>query len=48
MPARPAWSPEGCTVKLVLLIIAATAAVVVWRSRRGVEVWHTAADPANP
>jgi hypothetical protein len=29
---------------LVLLSVAAAAAVIVWRSRRGVEVWHVAAD----
>jgi hypothetical protein len=48
MPARPASPPEGCTVKLVLLIIAASAAAIVWRSRHSAEVWHTAPDPATP
>jgi hypothetical protein len=31
-------------MKLVLLLAAVAAAVVVWRSRHGAEVWHTAAD----
>jgi hypothetical protein len=31
-------------MKLVLLLAAAVAAVIVWRSRHGAEVWHTAAD----
>jgi hypothetical protein len=31
-------------LKLVLLSVAAAAAVIVWRSRQAVEVWHVAAD----
>jgi hypothetical protein len=31
-------------MKLVLLLAAAVVAVIVWRSRHGAEVWHTAAD----
>ncbi len=34
-------------MRLVLLLatgIAAAVAVIVWRSRHGVEVWHAAAD----
>jgi hypothetical protein len=31
-------------VRLVLLTVTIAAAVIVWRSRRGVEVWHVAAD----
>jgi hypothetical protein len=32
------------TVRVVLLFVAVTAAVLLWRSRHGVEVWHVAAD----
>jgi hypothetical protein len=31
-------------VRLVLLTVTIAAAVIVWRSRHGVEVWHVAAD----
>jgi hypothetical protein len=31
-------------MRLVLLSVAVAAAVIVWRSRHGVEVWHVAAD----
>jgi hypothetical protein len=31
-------------VRLVLLSVAVAVAVIVWRSRHGVEVWHVAAD----
>ena len=31
-------------MRLVLLLGAAAVAVIVWRSRHGVEVWHVAAD----
>ena len=34
-------------MRLVLLLatgVAAAVAVIVWRSRHGVEVWHAAAD----
>jgi hypothetical protein len=34
-------------VRLVLLSVAVAAAVIVWRSRRRVEVWHVAADPPS-
>jgi len=34
-------------VSLVLLLAATAALVVVIRSRRGVEVWHVAADQAD-
>ena len=31
-------------MRLVLLVVAVAVAVLVVRSRRGVEVWHAAAD----
>jgi hypothetical protein len=31
-------------MRLALLLVAVAVAVIVWRSRRGVEVWHVAAD----
>jgi hypothetical protein len=31
-------------MKLVLLSAAVAVAVIIWRSRHGVEVWHAAAD----
>ncbi len=31
-------------MRLVLVLAAAAVAVIVWRSRHGVEVWHVAAD----
>ena len=31
-------------MRLVVLFAAVAAAVIVWRSRHGVEVWHAAAD----
>ncbi|MDT5183829.1 MAG: hypothetical protein QOI29_1987 [Mycobacterium sp.] len=31
-------------MRLVLLFAAVAVAVIVWRSRHGVEVWHAAAD----
>jgi hypothetical protein len=31
-------------MRLVLLFVAVAVAVIVWRSRHGVEVWHAAAD----
>jgi hypothetical protein len=31
-------------MRLVVLIVAAAVAVIVLRSRHGVEVWHAAAD----
>jgi len=31
-------------MRLVLLVVAVALVVLVARSRRGVEVWHTAAD----
>jgi hypothetical protein len=31
-------------MRLVLVLAAAAVAVMVWRSRHGVEVWHAAAD----
>jgi len=31
-------------MRLVVLFAAVTVAVIVWRSRHGVEVWHAAAD----
>jgi hypothetical protein len=34
-------------MKLVLLLAAIAVAVIVWRSRHGVEVWHAAADPPS-
>jgi hypothetical protein len=34
-------------VRLFLLLAAIAALVVVMRSRRGVEVWHVAADQAD-
>jgi hypothetical protein len=34
-------------MKLVLLLAAIAVAVIVWRSRHGVEVWHAAADPRS-
>ncbi|EHI11380.1 hypothetical protein KEK_10813 [Mycolicibacterium thermoresistibile ATCC 19527] len=44
MPVHPADPSEGFTVRLVLLITAAAVAVLLWRSRRGAEVWHVAPD----
>jgi hypothetical protein len=35
-------------MKLVVVLAAVLAAAVVWRSRHGAEVWHTAENPANP
>jgi hypothetical protein len=32
------------TLRLVFVLAAIAVAVLVWRSRHGVEVWHTAAD----
>ena len=34
-------------MRLVLLSVAVAAAVIVWRSRHGVEVWHVAG-PISP
>jgi hypothetical protein len=34
--------PEGVTMRLVLAMAAVAAAVLVWRSRHGPEVWHSA------
>ena len=31
-------------MRLVLVLAAAAVAVMMWRSRHGVEVWHVAAD----
>jgi hypothetical protein len=31
-------------MRLVVLFVAVAIAVLVWRSRHGVEVWHAAAD----
>ena len=31
-------------MRLLLVLAAAVVAVLVWRSRHGVEVWHAAAD----
>ena len=31
-------------MRLVVLFAAVAVAVIVWRSRHGVEVWHSAAD----
>jgi hypothetical protein len=31
-------------MRLVVLFAAMAVAVIVWRSRHGVEVWHAAAD----
>ncbi|MEN3317035.1 MAG: hypothetical protein V7643_436 [Mycobacterium sp.] len=31
-------------MRLVFLLAAVVVAVIVWRSRHGVEVWHAAAD----
>jgi hypothetical protein len=31
-------------MRLALLLAAVGVAVIVWRSRHGVEVWHAAAD----
>ena len=31
-------------MRLLLVLAAAAVAVIVWRSRQGVEVWHVAAD----
>ena len=31
-------------MRLALLIVVLTVVVAVWRSRRGVEVWHVAVD----
>jgi hypothetical protein len=31
-------------MRLVVLFAALAVAVIVWRSRHGVEVWHAAAD----
>jgi hypothetical protein len=31
-------------MRLVVLFAAVALAVIVWRSRHGVEVWHAAAD----
>ncbi len=31
-------------MRLALLFAAVAVAVIVWRSRHGVEVWHAAAD----
>jgi hypothetical protein len=31
-------------LRLVFVIAAVAIAVIVWRSRHGVEVWHAAAD----
>jgi hypothetical protein len=31
-------------MRLVVLFAAVAIAMIVWRSRRGVEVWHAAAD----
>lgn len=31
-------------MRLVVLFAAIAVAVIVWRSRHGVEVWHAAAD----
>jgi hypothetical protein len=31
-------------MRLVVLCAAVAVAVIVWRSRHGVEVWHAAAD----
>jgi hypothetical protein len=31
-------------LRLVVLFAAVAVAVIVWRSRHGVEVWHAAAD----
>jgi hypothetical protein len=31
-------------VKRLIVVAAVAAAFLVWRSRRGVEVWHVAAD----
>ena len=31
-------------MRLVLVLAAAAVAVMMWRSRHGVEVWHAAAD----
>jgi hypothetical protein len=32
------------TLRLVFVLAAIAVAVLVWRSRHGVEVWHAAAD----
>jgi hypothetical protein len=34
-------------MRLVLLIVALALVVLVWRSRRGVEVWHVAVDQGH-
>ncbi len=31
-------------MRLVVLVAAVAVAVIIWRSRHGVEVWHAAAD----